>query len=48
VTDPAVGRFMIEQFYRTGTLYPWNETLRRATGETLDPEYFIRDLTPGD
>jgi peptidyl-dipeptidase A len=48
VQDPAVGRFMAERFYGSGRLYPWNETLRRATGETLQPEHFIRELTPDD
>jgi len=48
VRDPAVGRFMQERFYASGRLHPWNETLRRATGETLQPERFIRELTPAD
>jgi len=48
VHEPAVGRFMAERFYATGRLYPWNETLRRATGKTLSPEPFIAELTPGD
>jgi peptidyl-dipeptidase A len=47
VGDPAVGAFMRERFYRSGKRYPWNETLRRATGETLNPDYFIAELTPG-
>lgn len=48
VHDPAVGRFMRERFYASGRLYTWNETLRRATGETLQPDHFIRALEPAD
>lgn len=45
VRAPEVGRFMRESFYASGRLHPWNETLRRATGETLRAEPFIAELT---
>jgi len=44
VSDPAVGRFLIERFFRLGARYPWNEALRQATGEPLQPEYFAGHL----
>jgi peptidyl-dipeptidase A len=44
VSDPAVGRFLVDRFFRLGARYPWNEALRQATGETLQPEYFAQHL----
>jgi len=44
VSDPAVGHFLIDRFFRIGARYPWNEALQHATGETLRPEYFAKHL----
>ncbi len=44
VSDPAVGRFLIERVFRLGARVPWNEALQHATGETLRPEYFAKHL----
>lgn len=40
VENPAAGRFLVERVFKLGARYPWNEMLRRATGEPLDPTFF--------
>jgi peptidyl-dipeptidase A len=42
------GRFLRERYFKTGALYDWNETLRRATGETLNPDYFLKQFVLTD
>ena len=42
VGNPEVGRFLTEKIFKPGARYEWNEMLRRATGETLNPEHFIQ------
>ncbi|HLF24689.1 MAG TPA: M2 family metallopeptidase [Anaerolineae bacterium] len=44
VSDPAVGRFLVERFFRIGARYPWNDALKHATAEPLKPEYFVKHL----
>lgn len=48
VRAPEVGRFMVDAVYCSGRRYDWRETLRRATGEPLEPRYFIDALAAGD
>lgn len=36
-----VGEFLIEEFFRPGKRYRWEELIERATGETLNPKYFV-------
>jgi peptidyl-dipeptidase A len=38
--QPAVGRFLIENVFRPGALYPWPEFVRRSTGEDLTARHF--------
>ncbi len=38
---PAVGEFLREQVFRPGKRYHWDEMIRRATGESLNPDYFV-------
>ena len=42
--QPAVGRYLRERVFAPGNLYPWNELIRRATGEPLTARYFAADL----
>lgn len=42
------GRFLRERYFKTGALHDWNETLRRATGETLNPDYFLKQFVLTD
>jgi peptidyl-dipeptidase A len=44
VGHPQVGNFFIDKIFRPGTRYPWNEMLKRATGENLNPEHFIQQF----
>ncbi|HEY3333521.1 MAG TPA: M2 family metallopeptidase [Capsulimonadaceae bacterium] len=43
VTSPAVGAWLTEQIFRPGARYRWNELLERATGEPLNPAYFVAE-----
>jgi len=42
--NPETGIFLKEKYFRIGAKYDWNETLKYATGEVLNPEYFIREF----
>lgn len=42
--DPRVGAFFRERIFAPGASVPWNEHLRRATGEPLDPRYFVEQF----
>ncbi|MGE5530274.1 MAG: M2 family metallopeptidase [Patescibacteria group bacterium] len=42
--DRAAGEFLRERIFAVGMRYPWQETLRRALGEGLTPEYFVREF----
>lgn len=44
VNVPAVGDFLRDRLFKLGAEYPWNETLRRATGEPLQPRYFAEQF----
>lgn len=39
----ATGDFLRQKLYVLGARYPWEETLRHATGEDLNPRYFAQD-----
>lgn len=45
---PEAGRFLRERYFATGALHDWNETLRRATGEALNPDYFLQQFVLTD
>jgi peptidyl-dipeptidase A len=36
-----VGEFLIEEFFKSGKRYRWDELIDRATGEPLNPKYFV-------
>jgi peptidyl-dipeptidase A len=42
--DPRIGRFFRDQVFGPGALYPWQEMIRRATGEPLTPKYFVEQF----
>jgi len=44
VTSPKVGAWLTEKVFYPGALYPWEEWLEFATGEPLNPAYFVADL----
>jgi peptidyl-dipeptidase A len=44
VGNPAAGKFLVEKVFKPGARYEWNEMLKRATGEELNPEHFIKQF----
>jgi peptidyl-dipeptidase A len=42
VGRPAAGRFFIEKVYQPGNTMHWNDALEYATGEKLNPDYFVQ------
>ncbi|MBN2103162.1 M2 family metallopeptidase [bacterium] len=36
-----IGQFLKTKVFQKGALYPWNEMIRQATGEPLNPKYFV-------
>jgi peptidyl-dipeptidase A len=44
VGNPDVGRFLVEKVFKPGARYQWNEMLKRATGEELNPQHFIKQF----
>ncbi|MDH4035941.1 MAG: M2 family metallopeptidase [Candidatus Krumholzibacteria bacterium] len=41
VGDERVGAFLRERVFFAGKRYPWDELVRRASGEALDPRHFV-------
>jgi peptidyl-dipeptidase A len=35
------GEMLINQYFKPGALYNWNDKIKRITGEKLNPDYFI-------
>ncbi|MGH2449005.1 MAG: M2 family metallopeptidase [Chloroflexota bacterium] len=44
VDSTAAGEFLKERLFRLGARYPWNETIKRVTGEYLQPNYFAEKV----
>jgi peptidyl-dipeptidase A len=44
VDDKRLGRYLKENIFAPGALYPWNEIITRATGEPLNPNYFVEQF----
>ncbi|MEW6234140.1 MAG: M2 family metallopeptidase [Candidatus Omnitrophota bacterium] len=44
VGDKAVGDFLREKVFAPGSRYSWNEMIERATGEKLNPKYFVEQF----
>jgi peptidyl-dipeptidase A len=44
ISSPAVGEWLTQEIFRTGSRYAWSELLKRATGDTLNPKYFVDEL----
>lgn len=38
------GRFLVEKIFRPGAAGAWNDLLRKATGQPLTPEYFVKQF----
>jgi peptidyl-dipeptidase A len=44
VTSPKVGAWLVEKFFRPGARFMWNDLVAHATGEPVNPRYFINEL----
>lgn len=42
--NKETGKYLVEKFFSLGAKYDWNEALEMATGEKLNPEYFIKEF----
>ena len=43
---PAAGQWLVERIFRPGNREDWRRHVERATGEPLDPLYFVASLQP--
>jgi len=43
--NEVAGRYLLESFFGPGARENWRDTVLRATGELLNPEYFVKSLT---
>ncbi len=44
VGQPGVGEFLRESVFHPGKRYRWDEMIKRATGEPLNPDYFVEQF----
>ena len=44
VDDPASGQFLRERLFALGARHDWQETLRAATGERLNPAHYLNQF----
>jgi peptidyl-dipeptidase A len=42
--DPRIGKFLVDNVFRAGSRYPWNEMIERATGEKLTSVYYAKQF----
>jgi peptidyl-dipeptidase A len=45
VNQPEVGKFLQENVFCPGRTVPWSDLVKRATGEELNPAYFLAEVT---
>jgi len=46
--NKAIGKYLVDNLFRYGNLYPWEELVVKATGEPLNPAYFVEELVGSD
>lgn len=44
VAKPEAGEYLRTNIFEVGKAYLWNDMIRRATGEGLDPKYFVEQF----
>ncbi|HEX4999080.1 MAG TPA: M2 family metallopeptidase [Terriglobia bacterium] len=44
VERSETGAYLRKAIFEPGALFPWNDMLHRATGESLNPEHFVRQF----
>lgn len=46
--NKAVGKFLIDNLFQYGDLYPWEELVEKATGEPLNSTYLVGELVENE
>ncbi|HUV30455.1 MAG TPA: M3 family metallopeptidase [Acidobacteriota bacterium] len=44
VANPETKAFLVQNYFRFGSRFPWNDLLQRGTGEPLQPRYLLERL----
>ena len=44
VGQKDIGSYLRKNVFEPGNLYPYNDMIKRATGQTLTPDYFVQDF----
>lgn len=47
VNNPDAGKFLINRYLSLGNSLPWNDLVKHATGEPLNPRYFVEECMGG-
>ncbi len=42
--QPEIGQYFKQKVFKPGDKYQWNKMIRQATGEPLNPEYFVEQF----
>jgi peptidyl-dipeptidase A len=42
--NPEIGTYLLENVFRPGARYPWNDMIKRATGEELTAKYYAGEF----
>jgi len=42
--NPEIGKYFIENVFKPGNKYRWDEMIIRATGEKLTAKYFVKQF----
>lgn len=42
--NPAIGDYLVKNLFQYGNLLPWEKLIEKATGEALNPEYFVEGI----
>jgi Zn-dependent M32 family carboxypeptidase len=42
--NKTVGKYLVDNLFKYGDLLPWEMLVVRATGESLNSSYFIKEL----
>ncbi len=46
--NKAVGKYLVDNLFKYGDLYPWEKLVEKATGEPLNSQYFVDELIGDD
>jgi len=42
--NPEIGAFLLKEVFIPGAKYPWNDMIKRATGEELTAKYYANQF----